>query len=214
MGPAVVNAAYQPDQNSITIPAGILQLVFFNESRPDYLNYGSIGSVIGHEITHGFDDQGAQYDQNGNLNNWWSQKTQIEFNKRAQCFVEQYGSIKDARINMSLNGLNTLGENIADNGGLRGAYDAYQTKVAKKVDAGLLPGFEDFTLDQLFFISYANNWCSLIRNEKLRQQVLYDPHSPSKYRVNVPLSNFDKFSGAFQCKANSNMLPTTRCLLW
>lgn len=176
MGPAVVNAAYQPDQNSISqlrnkknneifltviilsiaIPAGILQLVFFNESRPHYLNYGSIGSVVGHEITHGFDDQGSQYDENGNLNDWWSNKTQIEFDKRAKCFVDQYGAIKDDQIDMNLNGVNTLGENIADNGGLRGAYDAYHNKVTRKVDDGILPGFENFTLNQLFFVSYAN----------------------------------------------------------
>jgi len=188
--------------------------VFFNESRPEYLNYGSIGSVVGHEITHGFDDQGAQYDQDGNLNNWWSEQTQKEFDTRAKCFVDQYGSIRDERVDMNLNGLSTLGENIADNGGLRGAYDAYQTKIARTVDKGLLPGFDTFTVDQLFFISYANNWCSLIRNEKLRQQVLYDPHSPAKYRVNVPVSNFDKFGSAFNCKSNSKMQPTNKCVLW
>ncbi|KAI1297234.1 Neprilysin-1 [Halotydeus destructor] len=215
MGPSIVNAAYEPTQNSITVPAGILQLVFFNESRPDYLNYGAIGAVIGHELTHGFDDQGAQYDETGNLNNWWSNHTQMEFNNRAKCFVDQYSSIVDDRLNLTLNGKNTLGENIADNGGLREAYYAYHSRVGTLLNMdGLLPGFEKYTVDQMFFISYANNWCSLIRDEKLRQSILYDPHSPTKYRVNVPLSNFDKFSTAFTCQKGSNMFPAERCVLW
>lgn len=140
------------------MPAAILQLVFFNESRPDYLNYGSIGAVIGHELTHGFDDEGSQYDLNGNLNNWWSDHTQKEFRKRADCFINQYGAMKDDRTGLYLNGNNTVGENIADNGGLREAYEAYALRRKESVvpEEGMLPGFEDFSEEQLFFISYAN----------------------------------------------------------
>lgn len=154
MGPAIINAAYEPSQNSITIPAGILQLVFFNESRPAYLNYGAIGQVIGHEIGHGFDDSGSQYDSMGNLENWWSNKSKEGFNKKADCFADQYSAIIDPTVNISLNGRVTLGENIADNGGIHLAFEAY--KSMRSNDYGPLPGLEKYSTEQLFFISYGN----------------------------------------------------------
>ena len=179
-------------------------------SRPNYLNFGAIGAVIGHEITHGFDDEGAQFDASGNLKNWWTSSTEEKFTNKSQCFVDQYGSINDTRVNLLLNGRNTLGENIADNGGIREALLAYRLKGGRDP---LLPGMQ-FTRDQLFFISYANTWCSLTRNEKLRQSILYDPHSPPKYRVNVPLANYDEFAKVWKCSPGSRMRKQETCVLW
>jgi len=211
----IVNAAYEPTQNSITIPAGILQLIFFNETRPSYLNFGSMGAIVGHELSHGFDEQGSQYDLNGTLNNWWTNNTRLEFVKRARCFVEQYGSIVDDQVDLPLNGENTLNENIADNGGLHAAYEAYHLRVRDPVEDALLPGFKNWTADQLFFTSFAQTWCTMITDEKLRQDILYDVHSPSKYRVMMSLANFEPFTQAFQCKVGSDrMSPANRCTLW
>lgn len=177
-----------------------------------YLNYGAIGTVIGHEITHGFDDEGAQYDATGNLENWWTNGTLAHFQELSQCFVDQYSAITDPRVNISLNGRNTLGENIADNGGIREAFEAYQEL---NLAEDLLPGLETYTNQQLFFIAYANTWCSVTRNEKLRQNILYDPHSPAKYRVNLPLANYDAFSGVWGCSCDSNMNKgKDRCVVW
>jgi predicted metalloendopeptidase len=216
MGPAVVNAAYEPTQNSITIPAGILNLPFFNGSRPGYLNYGAMGAVIGHEITHGFDDEGSQYDLIGNLKNWWTDKAKNRFLNRTQCFIDQYSAVLDDRVNMHLNGKNTVGENLADNGGLRAAFLAYALHVKETGADQDLPGLEEFTPEQLFFMSYANNWCTRQRDEALRQSILYDPHSPPKYRTNVVLSNFDPFGKAFGCKRGDPMFPDPQkqCHLW
>jgi predicted metalloendopeptidase len=210
MSPALVNAAYEPSQNSITIPAAILQGVFFNASRPKYLNYGAIGHVIGHEISHGFDDQGAQYDSEGNLHNWWGEEAKKTFEEKAECFVNQYGSIKVPEVDMNLNGKNTLGENIADNGGLHQSLSAYRSLVDLE---GKLPDL-DYTTDQLYFVSNANLWCGLIRNEELRNRILTDPHSPAKYRVNVPISNNERFAEVFQCEKGTPMSPENRCELW
>lgn len=195
---------------TIAIPAAILQDVFFNGSRPNYLNYGAIGAVIGHEITHGFDDEGAQFDAEGNLKNWWTNITEEQFNNKSECFVEQYGSINDTRVYLNLNGKNTLGENIADNGGIKEAFLAFKRRGGNDK---LLPGL-DFTREQLFFIAYANTWCSLTRNEKLRQNILYDPHSPPKYRVNVPLANYEDFARVWNCPADSPMRKQDPCILW
>lgn len=168
-----------------------------------------MGAVIGHEITHGFDDEGAQFDDEGNLKNWWSLSTEEHFTNRSQCFVEQYGSINDTRVNLLLNGRNTLGENIADNGGIREAFRAFQSS---RRDA-LLPGL-NYSREQLFFISYANTWCSLTRTEKLRQSILYDPHSPPKYRTNIPLANYHEFSRVWNCPKESPMENKEPCVLW
>jgi len=211
MSPALVNAAYEPSQNSITFPAAILQGVFFDAHRPAYLNYGGIGSVIGHEISHGFDDQGAKYDHEGNLNNWWGKEAQDKFNEKADCFVQEYGSVFVESVEMNLNGNNTLGENIADNGGIHQSLEAYSTIG----EEALLPGL-DYDQQQLYFLSNANIWCGLIRTEELRNRILTDPHSPAKYRVNVPFSNSERFADSFKCPTGSPMNPPheEKCELW
>lgn len=176
------------------------------------MNYGGIGTVIGHEITHGFDDEGSQFDGEGNLYNWWTNETLEHFNNLSKCFVDQYSAINDSRVGLHLNGRNTLGENIADNGGIKEAFEAYKQL---NINEPSLPGLTKYTNDQLFFISYANLWCGLTRNEKLRQNILYDPHAPGKYRVNIPLTNYDAFSRVWKCGANSNMnRQTNRCVVW
>lgn len=213
MSPALVNAAYDPTQNTITFPAAILRGVYFNASRPKYSNYAGIGSIIGHEITHGFDDEGAQYDENGNLVNWWTNETLIQFQNKSQCLIDQYASIRDKVVDMYLNGKSTLGENIADCGGIREAYRAYFNRYSLNSEA-ILPNLTNFTSEQLLFIAHGNNWCGNIRPEKLRQVIQTDPHAPSKYRANLPLSNFDQFARAFNCKPNTTMNPINKCVLW
>lgn len=177
-----------------------------------YLNYGAMGTVIGHEITHGFDDEGAQFDSIGNLQNWWTNNTLEHFQNLSQCFIDQYSAINDSRVGLTLNGKNTLGENIADNGGVRESFEAYVSLGLKEPS---LPGLTNYTNEQLFFISYANTWCSVTRNEKLRQNILYDPHAPAKYRVNLPLANFDVFSRIWSCPCDSNMNKgKQKCVVW
>ena len=204
MSPALVNAAYEPTQNSITFPAAILRGVFYDAKRPDYLNYGAIGQVIGHEITHGFDDQGAQYGPDGRLHNWWSEETLKKFKEAADKMVKQYSDITDETTGLHLNGQNTQGENIADNGGIREAYNAY---FGLKRNDLPLTGFEDWSPEKLFFLSYANVWCGAITPEELRNRINIDTHSPAEYRVNVPLKNFKAFSDAYGCKAGDKMNP-------
>ncbi|UYV67180.1 Nep2 [Cordylochernes scorpioides] len=215
-GPAVVNAFYSPSSNSITFPAGILHPPFYEYGRPPALNFGAIGAVMGHEITHGYDDQGSQYDGMGNLVNWWSRGTSQNFTELASCFVTQYSNYSDPRSIKKINGLNTLGENIADNGGLRQAYKAYEVYIAKygnKSNNKKLPGL-DFTPRQLFFLAYASVWCGNERKEYLDSQLEYDSHSPSMFRVKGTLSNMKEFSETFRCGPYSPLNPTKKCVLW
>ncbi|XP_054153018.1 neprilysin-1-like [Oppia nitens] len=214
MPPAMVNAAYEPTQNSITIPAGILKPPFFNSERPVQLNFGAIGLVIGHEFTHGFDDEGSQYDAQGNLKKWWSTQIRKKFEQKADCFVKEYSNIYVPEAKMHLNGKNTLGENIADNGGMRESFLAYQSWVKKHGPSQRLPHVSEYSADQLYFLSHANVWCGMYRKEALINQIEYNPHSPGKYRVNVPVSNFKPFSDTFKCKADSPMNRKDKCILW
>ncbi|KHJ98326.1 peptidase family M13 [Oesophagostomum dentatum] len=156
VSPAVVNAFYSPEKNAITFPAGILQPPFFSGAFPKAVNYGAIGAVIGHEITHGFDDQGSQYDKDGNLHNWWSARSLESFDERRRCIVEQYGNYTVPKINMKVNGKLTQGENIADNGGVKEAFKAYQKYVAVNGEEPRLPGLQHYTNTQIFFLSYAH----------------------------------------------------------
>uniref|UniRef100_A0A131Z1H3 Gluzincin n=1 Tax=Rhipicephalus appendiculatus TaxID=34631 RepID=A0A131Z1H3_RHIAP len=209
---AVVNAYYNPSTNDMLYPSGILQGLFYQHGLPSSLNYGSLGSVIGHEITHGFDDEGSQYDADGKLENWWSNQTRTKFTNKAECFVRQYGNITDKMANMTLNGVNTLGENIADNGGVRMAFKAF-TSLMEDVR---LEGLTNITSKKMFFIAQAMVWCKLSTEASLRMMIQYDPHSPYKYRVNQVLRNMQAFSTVFQCKANSSMFleEKKRCTLW
>ncbi|XP_049514805.1 neprilysin-4-like [Dermacentor silvarum] len=215
-GAAVVNAFYNPSANEMVFPSGILQGVFYEYGLPRSMNFGGIGMVIGHEMTHGFDDTGSQFDAEGALKQWWTKGTRTEFNNRAKCFEFQYGNITDKQANMTLNAKSTLGENIADNGGLRLAFEAYKKLLELEygnVDTRL-KGLENITGKQLFFIATGMMWCSLSRPEYLKQQIQYDPHSPSQYRVNVPMSNMAAFSDTFKCPVNSSMNRKDRCKLW
>ncbi|CAG8656174.1 33399_t:CDS:2, partial [Racocetra persica] len=218
MSPQTVNAYYNPTGNEIVFPAGILQFPFFSSKAPEYINYGAIGAVIGHELTHGFDNNGRQYDATGRLTQWWSNATIENFKEKAECFVDQYSSytINDTKGEpVHLNGRLTLGENLADNGGLREAYDAWYTRYKNDSDREynnyLLPGFDNLTREQLFFIAYGHSWCSKIRPETA---VHTDPHSPPAWRVNGVLRNSPKFSEVFKCKPGSKMNPVKKCALW
>merc|ERR1719278_2463208 len=214
--PAVVNAFYSPLENSIQFPAGILQGVFFNSERPKYMNHGAIGWVIGHEITHGFDDQGRQFDKEGNLLNWWQPDTSSRYLKKAKCIIDQYRNYTFPQLdNLPLNGINPQGENIADNGGIKEAYRAYNEWVNTHGEEQLLPGL-NFTPRQMFWISAANVWCSKSRPEALKLSVLTGTHSPDQFRVQGAFSNMEAFSEDFKCPTGSKMNPeiNLKCKVW
>jgi putative endopeptidase len=187
-----VNAYYNPTFNEIVFPAGILQFPFFELKADDAINYGAIGMVIGHEMTHGFDDQGRQYDAVGNLTDWWTKTDAEKFTAKAKGVVEQY-SAYTVLDSLHVNGALTLGENLADIGGLAIAYDAFkltqQGKGTEKIDG--------FTPDQRFFLGYAQVWRLVDRPESMRTRITTDPHSPEEFRVNGPLANFEPFYKAF-----------------
>ncbi|TRY72219.1 hypothetical protein TCAL_03874 [Tigriopus californicus] len=211
--PAVVNAFYSAIENSIQFPAGILQGAFFSNDRPNYMNYGGIGWVIGHEITHGFDDQGKQYDDNGNLRNWWEPPTEKEFSDKTQCIIWQYGNYSAEEIDMNLNGVNTQGENIADNGGIKEAYRAYNRWVSRHGEEPMLPGISH-SPRQLFWVSAANIWCSKYRPKALEQRIKTGAHSPGRFRIKGPFSNSREFAKDFECKLGSGMNPVDKCEVW
>lgn len=208
--PPTVNASYSPQQNTITFPAGILQPPFFNFKADDAINYGAIGAVIGHEITHGFDDQGSQYDAEGNLKSWWTKEDRAKFEERAACVTNQFNNYQ-IQPGLNINGKLTLGENIADLGGLTMAYEAYQKSLQGKPKPANIDGF---TPEQRFFLGWAQVWSTKSTPEFERQQVLTDPHSNARYRANGPLSNLPQFAQAFGCKQGSAMIKTDFCRIW
>ncbi|KAK8755132.1 hypothetical protein V5799_002163 [Amblyomma americanum] len=215
VGPAFVNAFYNPSNNEMVYPSGVLQGALYKRGLPPSINYGAIGMVVGHEMTHGFDDMGSQFDADGALKQWWTNETRAHFEEKAKCFQYQYGNITDQAANMSLNGRNTVGENIADNGGLRMAFGAYDRLLKEGAENETrLAGLEDLSGQQLFFIANGMVWCSNSRPEYLRQLIQYDPHSPHRYRVNVPMGNMETFRIAFKCPSNSTMILKNRCTLW
>ncbi|XP_054716984.1 neprilysin-2-like [Uloborus diversus] len=209
---AVVNAFYNSLENSIEFPAGILQNAFFNKDRPHYLNFGAIGYVIGHEITHGFDDRGRQFDKDGNNKNWWDKTTDELFKKKAQCIIDQYSNYT-TETGLQVNGINTQGENIADNGGLKEAYLAYQSWVKDHGPEQQLPGLK-FSPSQLFWISAANVWCGKYRPEVLKLRIISGSHSPPQFRVIGPMSNLAEFAKEFNCPPNSPMNKQNKCQVW
>ncbi|XP_072047168.1 membrane metallo-endopeptidase-like 1 [Amphiura filiformis] len=212
-GPAVVNAYYSKSRNRMVFPAGILQPPFYHKDSPWYLNYGGIGTVIGHEITHGFDDRGRKFDKDGNLKQWWSDESSENFNERAQCIIDQYSQYAMPEINKTLDGFQTQGENIADNGGMKESYKAYTESAYSK---SKLPGFEKFTTEQLFFINFAQVNCRLYRPEKVESAILTGVHSPGRYRAIGPPQNSGHFAKAFSCAENSYMNPPAKdkCVVW
>ncbi|XP_016962478.1 neprilysin-2 isoform X2 [Drosophila biarmipes] len=211
--PAIVNAFYSSLENSIQFPAGILQGHFFNAQRPKYMNFGAIGYVIGHEITHGFDDQGRQFDVKGNLRDWWQPDTQKAYLAKAKCIIEQYGNYTERATGLNLNGINTQGENIADNGGVKESYIAYRRWVEKHGPEPKLPGL-DYTPEQMFWVAAGQTWCAKYRKESLKMRITTGVHSPSEFRVLGSLSNMKDFAKDFQCPEGSPMNPVQKCEVW
>uniref|UniRef100_A0A8C0NFJ7 Neprilysin n=1 Tax=Canis lupus familiaris TaxID=9615 RepID=A0A8C0NFJ7_CANLF len=213
-GAAVVNAFYSSGRNQIVFPAGILQPPFFSAQQSNSLNYGGIGMVIGHEITHGFDDNGRNFNKDGDLVDWWTQQSANNFKDQSQCMVYQYGNFSwDLAGGQHLNGINTLGENIADNGGIGQAYRAYQNYVKKNGEEKLLPGL-DLNHKQLFFLNFAQVWCGTYRPEYAVNSIKTDVHSPGNFRIIGTLQNSPEFSEAFHCRKNSYMNPEKKCRVW
>jgi putative endopeptidase len=212
MTPPTVNAYYNPSMNDINFPAGILQPSFYDPTEDDAVNYGHIGAVIGHELTHGFDDQGKKFDAQGNLSDWWTADDTKNFVARTDCLENEYGNFV-AVDNVKLNGKLTLGENTADNGGLVLAYMAYLDR-AKKNGVDLKAKKDGYTATQRFYIGFAQNWCSNPRPEQVREQVLTDPHSPDRIRTNGVIVNQPGFAAAFGCKQGSPMVPVKSCRVW
>ncbi|XP_060860161.1 neprilysin-2-like [Metopolophium dirhodum] len=208
-----VNAYYQPQKNNIILPVGILQGAFFSNDRPQYMIYGGIGSVIGHEITHGFDNEGKKFDRHGNLANWWTEETNKRFLEKQKCFIDQYGNYTVHEIGLKVDGNITLDDNMSDNGGLKLVYDAYRVWAKGHGVEPRLPGLQEYTPQQIFWLSYANVWCSKDTLKYLKNSMT-DVHSPNRFRVNGPLSNKKFFSDDFRCPLGSNMNPVKKCQVW
>jgi endothelin-converting enzyme/putative endopeptidase len=206
-----VNAYYEPSMNEIVFPAGILQPPMFGRGVPRAVNFGAIGTVMGHEVTHGFDDEGRQFDALGNLKDWWAPKVSAEFDRRASCVVDQYSGYSPVE-GLHLDGKLTLGENIADLGGLKLSFLAYRAAMKKSPTPP--PSGSEFSEDQLFYLGFAQSWCDKRRAEYSRMLVTIDPHSPPEFRVNGPLSNLPEFAAAWKCKAGDKMVRQNLCAVW
>lgn len=212
--PAVVNAYYSRNRNQIMFPAGILQPPFYHRDFPRSLNFGGIGVVIGHEITHGFDDIGRLFDSEGNLHRWWSDQAIEAFHNRAQCLIDQYSRFTVTEVAMKIDGFNTQGENIADNGGIKQAFLAYEKWLLDNDDVGeTLPGIP-LTHLQLFFLNFAQIWCGTMRPEATRNKLKTAVHSPGRFRVIGTLANSEEFARVFQCPVGSAMNPVQKCSVW
>lgn len=212
MTPPTVNAYYNPLENNINFPAGILQPPFYSNQTTDAVNYGAVGMVVGHELTHGFDDQGRQYDAEGNLKDWWQKSDETKFQKLATCLVNQYGGYSPV-TGVELNGKLTLGENTADNGGIRLAYRALMDDLAHKS----IPKdtkMDGYTQAQLFFLGFSQVWCENVRPERQRMTAQTDPHAPGRFRTNGVVSNTPEFAEAFGCKVGQPMRPAKGCRIW
>jgi putative endopeptidase len=218
MTPPTVNAYYNPSMNDINFPAGILQPPFFDPHADLAVNYGHAGAVIGHELTHGFDDEGKKFDALGNLSDWWTADDTTKFQAKTGCLVKEYGSFvavpgATPADDVHVNGKLTLGENTADNGGLVLAYLAYLDR-AKKDGIDIHQKLNGYTGPQRFYIAFAQNWCENSRPESVRAQVLSDPHSPDHFRANGAIVNQPGFAAAFACKPGTPMVPATNCRVW
>ena len=209
MTPPTVNAYYNPLQNNINFPAGILQPPFYDFKADDGLNFGGIGAVIGHELTHGFDDQGRQFDKDGNLTDWWTPEDGKAFDQRAQCLIDEYSGFI-ATDDVHLNGKLTLGENTADNGGLRIADMALQSQLAGKQPEKI----DGFTPEQRLFLGWGQIWCQNQTEQVARLRAQVDPHSPGRYRVNGVVRNMPEFQKAWGCKPGVPMAPENACRVW
>jgi len=208
MTPPTVNAYYDSLMNDINFPAGILQPPFYDNAMDDAVNFGGIGAVIGHELTHGFDDQGRQFDAHGNLRDWWTPEDAKEFEKRAACIEQEYSKFEPAP-GAFVNGKLTLGENTADNGGVRIALMALLNSIG-----GNRAKIDGFTPEQRLFLAFGQVWCENEREEALRMQVKTNPHSPPRARVNGVVVNMPEFERAFACKAGQPMVSANACRVW
>jgi predicted metalloendopeptidase len=209
MSPITVDAFYNRSLNSMNFPAGILQPPFFSASYPAVVNYGQIGATIGHELTHGFDDNGAKTDADGNLRDWWSASAGDEFKARTACVIEQYSGYEPLP-GIKVNGQITVGENIADIGGVKLAFAAY-----RKARAGQVPLIADrFSEDQVFFLAHAQGWCDKTRPEVVELNIRTDPHTPRRFRVNGVMADLPAFAAAFSCAPGKPMNPKRRCEVW
>lgn len=211
MSPQTVNAYYSPSGNEIVFPAGILQPPFYSHAQAQSLNFGGIGAVVGHELTHGFDDQGSKYDSAGRLAPWWDKQTSRAFQKEAQCLVDQYAAFQIDGTHV--NGNYTLGENIADNGGIKQSLAAYRSWVAENGKEPSLPGLR-MSSDQLFFLGFGQVWCGSSTPQNTQRQLSSDPHSPGVFRVLGTLGNSRAFTKAFQCSPESPMVAAEPCEVW
>jgi predicted metalloendopeptidase len=213
MTPPTVNAYYSPSYNEIVFPAGILQPPFFDPKMDDGVNFGGIGLVIGHELTHGFDDQGRKFDPQGNLHDWWTKEDGEEFEKRAACVANEYSNFI-AVDDLKLNGKLTLGENTADNGGARVSLMALEHVIADDKSGNDSQPIDGYTPQQRFFLGFGRVWCEKRRPEVARMRVLVDPHSPGQWRVNGVVQNMPEFEKAWSCKAGQPMVAENACHVW
>ncbi|PYY04209.1 MAG: M13 family peptidase [Acidobacteria bacterium] len=213
MTPPTVNAYYSGSRNEIVFPAGILEPPFFDKKMDDAVNFGGIGLVIGHELTHGFDDQGRKFDPQGNLRDWWTDQDGKEFEKRASCVADEYGNFV-AVDELKLNGKLTLGENTADNGGARIALMALLNTIAQDKSGKAADKIDGYTPEQRFFLGFGRVWCEKRRPEYSRMLVNVDPHSPGRYRVNGVVENMPEFQKAWGCKAGQPMVRENACRVW
>ncbi|XP_055345830.1 neprilysin-4-like [Paramacrobiotus metropolitanus] len=214
VAPATVNAYYYPQKNIIAFLAGIMQPPVFHKDYPDYLNYAALGQVFGHELTHGFDDKGSLFDEEGRLSAWWTNTSRINYLNRAKTVIEQYNSYNTSAGN--LNGVLTSGENIADNGGVKEAYMAFKQYLSRVNESSisLLPGLESFSVERVYFLASAQTWCGYYRPEYMANNILLSVHSPYPFRVMGPLSNLPDFAEAFNCPSGSPMNPSKRAGVW
>jgi putative endopeptidase len=212
MTPPTVNAYYRPSMNDINFPAGILQPPFYDFKIDPAVNFGGIGVVIGHEMTHGFDDQGSQFDPQGNVRMWWTAEDRKKFDERTDCEVKEYGSFVVAP-GQTQNGKLTLGENTADNGGLRIAYRALMDTLAEQ-NASVTEKIDGYTPAQRFFLGFGQVWCQNQTEQSARLRAKTDPHSSGEWRANGSVQNFDEFGKAFGCKVGQPMMPVNACRVW
>jgi putative endopeptidase len=204
--PEITNAFYSPDRNDITIPVAVLQEPFFDGARPMAFSYGALGAVIGHELSHAFDSDGRHFDGVGTLTDWWTADAAGEFQTRVQCLVDQYSGY-EALPGLNVDGKSTVNENIADLGGLKLAYAAFEATAPGKASG-------KFSAEQQFFLSYAQLWCSSVSDQAAAERLAIDPHSPPKFRVNGVVRNLPEFAQAFSCPAGAPLAPADRCNVW
>ncbi|RUS88343.1 hypothetical protein EGW08_003914 [Elysia chlorotica] len=213
MAPFHTNAYYSVPDNEVVFLAGVMQPPLYSKQFPDYLNYGTIGYMIGHEITHGFDDEGRLFDKDGTFRDWWQKDDSLRYANNCQCFIDQYGNFRDASVQMNVSGTNTLSENVADNGGLEASFNAYKKLVREKGDSPTLPGL-GLTDDQLFFVGYAQIHCEKATLERKKMHLAADEHAPGRFRTIGVVQNSADFAKVFNCPVGSPMNPEKKCSLW